>query len=247
MSDPIHTSKTASPKKNEKGGFFSNLLFNIAIPVIILTRFSDEGSLGPVWSIVIALMFPIGYGLWEMRITRKVNGFSILGVVSVLLTGGISLLQLDPKYIAIKEAAIPAIIGLVVIISQKSHRSVVRLLIFNEQFIHLDKVYKALAEHKNESLFDKRMTIVTYIVASSFFVSSVLNYVLAKMVVTSEPGTTEFSAELGRMTALSYPVIVIPSMIVLMAAIWYLFSQLKKLTHLPLEDLMVEGSKDSDD
>ncbi|MEJ2045023.1 MAG: MFS transporter [Reinekea sp.] len=215
--------------------------------MVILTRFNGENALGPLWSIVVALAFPIAYGIWEMRITRKVNAFSILGVVSVILTGGISLLQLDPKYIAIKEAAIPGIIGLAVIISQKSHRSVVRLLIFNEQVIRLDRVYQALAQYQNEALFEKRMTVVTYIVASSFFMSSVLNYMLAKLVVKSAPGTEAFTAELGRMTALSYPVIVIPSMIVLMGAVWYLFSQLKKLTHLSLDELMVEGGKSDDD
>lgn len=239
MSDPLPTQKS----QPQKGGFFSNLMFNILIPVVILTKFSEESALGPLWSIVIALLFPIGFGLWEMRITGKVNGFSILGIVSVLLTGGISLLQLDPKYIAIKEAAIPALIGIAVIVSQKSHRSIVKLLIFNDQIIQIDRVHKALAVQGTESLFEKKMSIVTYIVASSFFLSSVLNYVLAKIVLRSAPGTPEFSAELGRMTALSYPVIVIPSMIVLVGAVWFLISQLKVLTKLNLDELMAEPPK----
>lgn len=239
MSDPLPTQKS----QPQKGGFFSNLMFNILIPVVILTKFSEESALGPLWSIVIALIFPIGFGLWEMRITGKVNGFSILGIVSVLLTGGISLLQLDPKYIAIKEAAIPALIGIAVIVSQKSHRSIVKLLIFNDQIIQIDRVHKALAVQGTESLFEKKMSIVTYIVASSFFLSSVLNYVLAKIVLRSAPGTPEFSAELGRMTALSYPVIVIPSMIVLVGAVWFLISQLKVLTKLNLDELMAEPPK----
>ena len=88
-----------------------------------------------------------------------------------VLTGGISLLQLDPKYIAIKEAAIPGLIGLAVILSQKSHRSVVKLMIFNDKLIQMDKVNEALASHNNEALFDKKMSVVTYIVAMSFFVS----------------------------------------------------------------------------
>ena len=46
----------------------------------------------------------------------------------------------------------------------------------------------------------------------------------------SEPGTTAYTEELGRMTALSYPVIVIPSMVLLIAALWYLFSQIGKIT-----------------
>lgn len=240
MSDPVTSPANTPNKAPQKGGFFSNLLFNIVIPVVILSKFSDEASLGPLWSIVVALSFPVGYGLWEMRSTKKVNGFSILGVVSVLLTGGISLLQLDPKYIAIKEAAIPGLIGLAVIISQKSHRSLVKILVFNEQIVQVSKVHEALGKQGTTSQFDRSMTVVTYIVASSFFLSSALNYMLAKIILQSPPGTTEFSEELGKMTAWSYPVIVVPSMIVLLGAIWYLFAQLKKLTGLPLEELMVD-------
>lgn len=244
MSDQTSPDTAGSTKKPQQGGFLSNLLFNIVIPVVILTKFSSEEHLGPLWSIAIALAFPIGYGLWEMRQTGKVNGFSILGVISVVLTGGISLLQLDPKYIAIKEAAIPGLIGLAVIVSQKSHRSLVKILIFNEQVIRIERVKTALEKQGNEREFEKRMTVVTYLVACSFFLSSALNYVLAKIVLQSPPGTTEFSAELGRMTALSYPVIVIPSMVVLLGAIWYLFVQLKKLTGMPLEELMVDASSE---
>jgi hypothetical protein len=240
--DKTQTQEAPEAPKPKQGGFFSNLVFNIILPVLIMSKLSGEDWLGPLYSIAVALAFPIGYGLWEMRQTRKVNVFSVLGVVSVLLTGGISLLQLDPKYIAIKEAAIPGLIGLAVILSQKSHKSVVKLILFNEQIFQLDRVNSSLAEHGNQAAFEQKMTVVTYLVASSFFVSSALNYVLAKIVLKSPAGTTEFTEELGRMTALSYPVIVIPSMIVLGFAMWYLFSQLKKLTHLPLDDLMVDPS-----
>ncbi|MDN3648593.1 VC0807 family protein [Reinekea marina] len=242
-SDNSPAQEAAKPAKAKQGGFLSNLMFNIVLPVLIMSKLSGDDMLGPLYSIAVALAFPVGYGIWEMRLTKKVNGFSVLGVVSVLLTGGISLLQLDPKYIAIKEAAIPGFIGLAVIISQKSHKSVVKLILFNDQIFRLDRVHSSLAEHNNEKVFEQKMTTVTYLVAASFFVSSALNYILAKIVLKSAPGTTEFAEELGRMTALSYPVIVIPSMVVLGFAMWYLFTQLKKLTHLPLDDLMVDQSK----
>lgn len=222
------------------GGFFTNLLFNILLPVIILTRFSNEDSLGPVWGIVIALAFPIGYGLWEMRQTGKVNTFSVIGVVSVFLTGGISLLQLDPKYIAIKEAAVPGLLGLAVLISQYTRFPLVRTLIFNAQLFAMDRVKAALAEHGTATQLEQRLRWVSYIIAGSFFLSSVLNYVLARLIVVSQPGTSAFSEELGRMTALSYPVIALPSMVILMGAIFYLLNQLRKLTGLPMEELLAE-------
>jgi hypothetical protein len=62
--------------------------------------------------------------------------------------------------------------------------------------------------------------------------------VLAKLIVKSQPGTTAFNEELGRMTALSYPVIVVPSMIIMIATLWYLFNRIRKLTDLDLEQIL---------
>jgi hypothetical protein len=42
------------------------------------------------------------------------------------------------------------------------------------------------------------------------------------------------------MTALSYPVIAIPSMIVMMIAIWFVFSSIKRLTGQSLETFFIE-------
>lgn len=230
-------------QQSKGGGFFSNLLFNIIIPVVILSRFSGEEDLGPSLSIVIALAFPIGYGLWEMKQTGKVNAMSVIGVISVFLTGGISLLELDPKYIAIKEAAVPGALGIAVVISQYTRYPLVKTLIFNAQLIAVDKVNDALRENGNEGHLDRKLARVSYIVAGSFFLSSVLNYVLARVILVSPPGTTEFSEELGKMTALSYPVIALPSTIILMVAIFYLLNQLKKLTGLELESLLADTAK----
>ncbi|HBX36819.1 MAG TPA: MFS transporter [Pseudohongiella sp.] len=229
------------PKK-PRGGFLGNLAFNIIIPVVILSRFNGEDSLGPSLSIVVALAFPILYGLWDLRESGKINPFSVLGVVSVFLTGGISLLQLDPQYIAIKEAAIPGIIGLAVLISQRTRFPLVKTLILNAQLIRVEALYDALSAKGNTELFERRLGHASMIVAGSFFLSSALNYILARVILVSPPGTSEFSAELGRMTALSYPVIAVPSMIVLMIAIWFVFSQIHRLTDQKLETFLVDNS-----
>jgi intracellular septation protein A len=229
----------AAPEKPKRGGFLTNLAFNIVIPVIILSKFSGAEDLGPAWSIVVALSFPISYGLWDLKQSGKVNAFSILGIVSVFLTGGMSLLELDPKYIAIKEAAVPAIIGIAVLITQKTRYPIVKVLILNEQIIKIDKLYDRLSHNNAVEKFERILANSSYIVAGSFALSSVLNYVLAKVILISPPGTTEFSEELGKMTALSYPVIALPSMVVMLIAIWYLFSQIGKLTGESIENFIV--------
>ena len=240
VSPSADTPGTPEPVKKAPGGFLGNLAFNIIIPVVILSRFSGDDSLGPAWAIVIALAFPIGYGLWDLRDTGKINPFSILGIISVMLTVGMSLLELDPQYIAIKEAAIPGIIGLAVLGSQYTKFPLVKTLILNGQMIRVDDLYAALAARGNTAAFGRRMAQASYIVAASFFLSSALNYILARFILVSPPGTAEFNAELGRMTALSYPVIAIPSMIVLMIAIWFVFSSIKRLTGHGLETFLVD-------
>ena len=225
-----------SQQKNQ--GFFGNLAFNIIIPVVLMSYASSEDYLGPEWSIVAALAFPIGYGLWDLKESGKVNGFSVLGIISVLLTGGFSLLKLPAEYIAIKEAAIPAAIGLAVLITQYTEKPLVKMLILNDQIINWPHLNRVLDEQNKQALFKRKVAVSSYIVASSFFLSSALNYILAKVILVSEPGTTAYTEELGRMTALSYPVIIIPSMILLITALWYLFSQIKKITGEELDDFI---------
>lgn len=227
-----------STQNTRNNGFFGNLIFNIVIPVVVMSYASSDEWLGPAWSIVVALSFPIGYGLWDLKQSGKVNPFSVLGIVSVILTGGISLLELPAEYIAIKEAAIPAIIGLAVIITQYTNKPLVKILVLNEQIINWPHLTQVLKDKGRLDEFERKVAVSSYIVASSFFVSAVLNYVLAKVILVSPPGTTEYTEELGRMTALSYPVIVIPSMILLIAALWYLFAQIKNITGEDIEDFI---------
>lgn len=223
-----------------KHSLLANLGFNIVIPTLILMQLSNDDRLGPAWALVIALAFPVGYGLRDFIQTRKTNIFSALGVFSVLLTGGMGLLKLDPQYIAIKEAAIPGLLGLATLLSLRTRYPLVRTFLYNEQILKVQHVSAALREHRAEQQFERRLTVASYLVAASFFLSSALNYILAKMILVSPPGTSEFNAELGKMTALSFPVIALPSMIVLMAALFYLLNGIQKLTDLKLDDIFHE-------
>jgi len=74
--------------------------------------------------------------------------------------------------------------------------------------------------------------------AASFFLSAILNYLLAKFIVTSPSGTAEFNDQLGSMNLWSYPVIVLPCMVVMIYAMFYIFRNITKLTGLTLEDVV---------
>ena len=177
MSEPSQntTDNNSAKQKPEKQSFLLNIVLNIALPTFILMKLSGEDMLGPVWSIVVALSFPIGYGLWDYSKSHKPNLYSALGVISVTLTGGISLLQLDPQYIAIKEAAIPACFGIATLISLKTPYPLVKTFLFNDQILQIAKVNTALKQHNNTDAFENKLRNASFMVAGSFFLSSALN------------------------------------------------------------------------
>lgn len=215
-----------------------NLVFNIVLPTLILTQLSSDHRLGPTAALVLALAFPVAYGLWDLRVRRKFNLLSGLGVISVLLTGGISLLHLDPRYLAIKEAAVPGIFGLLTLISLRTRYPLVRTLLFNDNVMDTKKVEAILEQRHNRTAFDRRLAVASGIVAASFFLSSLLNYVLARLIVTSPPGSPEYNQQLGEMTALSFPVIAVPAMLVMTGALFYLIRGITGLTGLSLEAIL---------
>jgi hypothetical protein len=156
----------------------------------------------------------------------------------VLLTGGIGLLQLDAKWLAIKEAAIPGIIGIAILISAYTPYPLIRILLYNPRVLKIDKIEKKLEELGNQQHFDRRLQNATYLLSSTFLFSSVMNYILAKWIVTSPAGSAAFNEELGQMTLLSYPVIAIPSTIMMIAILYYLWRTIRVLTGFKLEDII---------
>jgi hypothetical protein len=158
--------------------------------------------------------------------------------VSVTLTGGISLMELDAIYIAIKEASIPAMFGLATLLSLKTSQPLIHTFLLNESVMDTQKINQALVQHNRVREFDKLLINASWILAGSFFLSSVLNYLLAVVILTAEPGTVAFNEQLGKMTALSFPVIALPAMLVLTADLFYLFRGITKLTGMPLEEIV---------
>lgn len=228
-------SQTPKPQKSNP---FVELIINIVLPSIILMKFSGPDDLGTVGALVLALAFPLGWGLFDLVRSRKVNLFAVLGLISVLLTGGIGLLKLDAQWLAVKEAAIPGIIGLVVLASVWTKKPLIRMLVYNPTVVNTEKVQAALLARNSERTFESSLRTATILLACTFFFSSFMNYVLAKWIVVSESGTEAFNEELGRMTLLSYPVIAVPSMIMMIAVFFYLTRSAKKLTGLGLTEML---------
>jgi len=209
-------------------------------------RLSGEDKLGPTGALIFALSFPILWGLYDLFKNGTRNYVAILGVVSVLLTGGIGLLKLDAQWLAVKEAAIPLTIGVGVLVANYLGFPVIRKLLYNDNVMRVDRIQTALQSNNTESEFDSSLSRANILFACTFFFSAIANYILAKTIVTSDSGTEAFNNELGRMTLLSYPVIAIPSMIMMFAIFYYIWRTINRLTGLKLEQVIVGGEEEPD-
>lgn len=230
----------SSNQNSHKSRPMVDLLVSLVIPSLILMKLSGDDQLGASTALIVALAFPLGWGLFELARYRQFNLIALLGLISVTLTGGIGLLQLDPQWLAVKEAAIPGILGLAVLLSTYTRYPLIRTLVYNPKLINVEVIRQRLDESGNSEVFDTRLLRSTYFLAGTFLFSSIMNYVLAKAIVTSPAGSAMFNEELGRMTLLSYPVIAIPSMVMMMGIFYYLWRTINGLTGLSLEEIMVQ-------
>lgn len=216
-----------------------DLLVSIIIPSAILMKLSGGDDLGASGALIAALAFPITWGLFELFKYRKFNFIALLGLISVLLTGGIGLLKLDPQWLAIKEAAIPGLIGIAILISTYTRYPLIKTLLYNPSFMNVKKIQIKLTLHGNTKTFENRLQNATYWLSVTFLFSAIMNYILATWIVTSPAGSAAFNEELGQMTLLSYPVIAIPSTVMMMAIMYYLWRTINGMTGLKLEEILV--------
>ena len=214
------------------------LLITLILPSFILMKLSGPEELGTLNAFLLALAFPFFWGAWSLFRERKVNLLAVLGLCSILLTGGIGVLELDPQWLAVKEAAIPGLIGLAVVVSAFTGKPLVRVLLLSPALLNVERIQENLQQRGNTLAFETRLKSATWMLGGSFLFSSVMNYLLATWVVTSPAGTQAFNEELGQMTLLSYPVIALPSMLIMLALFFYLARSINQLAGLKLTEAL---------
>lgn len=222
-----------------------DLLLSIVVPSIILMKFSGDQDLGASGALVVALAFPVTVGLYQLIRFKLTNYIALLGLISVLLTGGIGLLRLDAEWFAIKEAAIPAMLGFGVLISAWLGYPLIKKILYNPLILDTERISRILRDRGYEEIFEARLLSASYLLGVTFFFSSAMNYVLAKWIVTSPTGSEAFNEELGQLTLISYPLIAIPSVVMMLAIFYFLWRSLNNFTGLKLEEVLVSpGSND---
>jgi hypothetical protein len=232
-----------SPARRQpaKGNPLIEIVITILVPAVVLMQLSSAERLGPAGALVLALAFPVAWGVREGLTRRKLSWIAVLGVISTLLTGGIGLLKVDPFWLAIKEAGVPLLIGLAVLGSTWTRWPLIRIFVFNPTLFDVERIESALESRRTVLDFERRLRLGTWLLAGTFFFSATMNYVLARWIVTSPAGTEAFNNELGRLTLMSYPAIALPSMVMMMGLMFWLARGAKQLTGLDLGDMLRSG------
>lgn len=226
--------------KQKQENMWVNLGLNILLPSLLLSKGDEWLGLSASLILVIALVFPVAYGVYDFVARKKVNIFSVLGFVSVLLTGGIGLLKLDPFWVAVKEAAVPFILGVAMVLSLRTRYPLIKVLLYNDQMLDTDLIQERLESRGTENDFFMLLRKATWMLGFSLLLSAVLNYVVARWIVVTDPAVDDvmFNAELGKLMWLSWPIIVLPTGAITLYAFWSLIKGIPALTGLSFEQAL---------
>lgn len=211
-----------------------NIGCNVVVPSLILFQLTSR--IGEIPALLLALSFPFGYGVFELWRAKKWNPLSIVALVGIMLTGGVGLLRLPAEYIAYKEALIPTLAGIFVGVTAYMKKPLIRTIF--AAVVDLDQVERHAKGQKNEHILQRTWRYGTLWLAATFFLSAVLNFVLAKWLVYAAPGTEEFNMQLGQMNLLSLPVIVVPSMAATIVIFFFVLRGITRSTKTTMEELL---------
>ena len=218
-----------------------NLIFNIALPVLILKK--GGHYIGSFYALLLAVFFPLAYGLLDLYRSHKINWISVLGLLNVLLTGGLALLGKTGMWFAFKEAAFPLLIGTFVWFSSFTPKPALSYFVLNPQAFNIDKMNQQLDTPEKKHDFDKLVKKSTQFLSLSFAVSATLNFVLAARIfapidlsLAPEAQSQLLNEQIAKMTQMSFLVILVPSLIILLGIILHFSNRFKKITGTPLED-----------
>ena len=225
---------------------FANIGFNIIVPTLFLNKGNEWTSLSPFWILLIALAFPFFYGLKDLISDKKINFISILGLLNTGLTGGLALLESEGLFFAIKEAAIPLVLGFFCIFSVFLQKPVMEWLLFSSSLFNKKRIEEQLLLKKEQKNFKKLMKQSTLVLSSSFFLSAFLNFWIAFSIFMEEidpalsPVTraTIRNHQIADMTWKGYVFIALPLMFITVLTMLWVYNKLHRFTDLSLEEML---------
>jgi hypothetical protein len=211
---------------------------SLILPIFVMKKLSGPTALGPLMGMLVALCFPLINAGLEYRDKKRFGLVPMLGIANVLLTGSIVVLSAGRVWFAVKEAVIPALIGVAVLVSQRTEKPLIKSLFLNDQIMNLKLVNESVSKVGAQADFDKEMARAGILIGISFFVSAVLNFGFAWFIVTEAPGTEAFNQQVGTMQWTSFVAIMVCCTSLMMYALYRVGNLVVKRTGLKWDDIL---------
>ncbi len=234
-----------------------NIVVNVLIPVILLSKCSQEGpeiwNLGPYKAMGIALGVPMAFGIWYFIKYRTPNAFSLIGVLNVVLTGVITIILFEGSdsvranvapIFGIKEAIQPLILGSLFLISHRSKSPLFNAFIYSEGLFDISRIEKEVKERSTQADYQNLLWSSTKLFFGSFVISAILNVFLAYYFLRDlSPGAENwkvlYNEDVAKITGWGYLVIGAPLLVIGGFILFRLIKGLSEITGLQKEEVMM--------
>lgn len=242
--------------KKKPDNSFLDIVVNVIAPVMILSWMSkEEGKfwhLGPVVAMSIALILPLAFGIWHFIKHKTLNLFSCVGLFAILLTGLITIYLFYNEsarphvgiIFGIKEAVQPLVIGVLFLITHKMASPLLNTFLYNDNLFDVKRIEKSVKENTNETDYKSLLWKCSLIMFGSFCVSASANLALAlyffkDLSPTIENWKVEYNEIVGKITGWGFAVIGAPFILVMAFILYFMITNLKKITGLESEEIML--------
>ena len=229
-----------------------NIFVNVLLPIVALSQLSKSGDkswhIGPEYGMAVAVAFPFIYGVVFFFKNKKFNFYSVLGIISVLLTGFItihvwnedgSIKENADLLFAIKEAAIPLMLGAAMLYSHRTKNPLIDVFFLNPDIFDITKIEETAKEKNTYNDYLAFRLKLTWMFASSFLLSSILNFILAMYLLKDANDKESYNLAVGKVMGYGYLVIGIPLMIIMVGCLIYLMKTISRITGLTKEEFMM--------
>lgn len=212
------------------------LTIGFVIPTIILLFFSDESRLGPLWSMVLSLAFPVTLELFSFATGRKASLISFFSIIGILLIGVISLLGLSEQWLGVRRAAIYVAGALLVaFIVRFKPVWIDRAL---GAVLDMSAIRSAAREKSSVAQVERLLRRRMWLFAGLLLVIGAWSYALTLIVMTAPTGSSEFNAEYAQLRLLSLPYVSLPFLVGMVVLLVSTMGRLEKLTGIESDQLL---------
>lgn len=231
-----------TPEPSRQPNAWVDLVLTVVAPSLVLDYLSPPSRLGPFYALVVSMLFPIAFGAWSWWKKHAWNVFSILGLATVLLSGGLGLLKLDAFWFSIKESAMPLALGAAFPLSHVWGRPLINAMLMQPHLLNVRILQAALNTTEKALAFDRAVWRASWGLGLGMIVSSVANFFLVLYLLKGkEPGSEAFVRAIGTQNWAGMIVIGVPMTLAMLVVFMALVRQIQRITGLDRADLMNPG------